>query len=370
MSEEERKTEIQKPKISRIETIKKLPKRNLILYIFGVFDAVLFLRSFNSLAWSILNAYDYINSIIEGFFVKQDFLLILSSLLTISLGFTAYGFLRKRKWAFLLYYCQLPLSIYFLINKITYLFNIYKLYDMQLNVLIASSIVLLAVAVRLIITIILHKNPPKYDNVTNDFSAKFERILVTLFFFAILTATVLFCINLIPRKYIRNPIRPKDFPAILIHPQNAYDPHFSTPSNDRRAKYSYSLSFFVGEPYPSEAVRNFFNNHLTSNGWQKLKYDLLNPNTSIYTNPLLPNLKTKLPDGTEGKWPLHCKEDWIGNEEENISIMFYYGPNQEGKLDLSRIYVNTTLFKQRSWINPYIKRYKKLHPGEFEQKTE
>lgn len=367
MSEEERK---EQPKISRIETIKKLPKRNLVLYIFGVFDAVLFLSSFDSLAWSILNANDYISRIIEGFFVKQDFLLILSSLLTISLGFTAYGFLRRRKWAFLLYYCQLPPSIYFIINKITYLFNIYKLYDMQLLVLIAFSIVLLAVAVRLIITIIIHKKPPKYDDVTNNFSAKFERILVALFFFAILTATVLFCINLISRKYIRNPIRPEDFPAILIHPQNAYDPDFSTPSNSRRAKYSYSLSFFVDEPYPSEVVRNFFNNHLTSNGWQKLKYDLLNPNIPIYKNPLLPNLKTTLPDSTEGKWPLSCKEDWISNEEEKISIMFDYGPDQEGKPDLSRVYVNTTLFKQRSWVNPYIKRYKQLHPEEFEQKTE
>jgi len=109
MSEEERKGQ---PKFSGIEMVKKLTKRNLILYIFGVIDTVLFLRSFDGLAWSILNVYDYISKIIEGFFVKQDFLIILSSLLILSHGFTAYGFLRKRKWAFFLYYCQLPLSIY------------------------------------------------------------------------------------------------------------------------------------------------------------------------------------------------------------------------------------------------------------------
>ena len=235
--------------------------------------------------------------------------------------------------------------------------------------LVAVSIVLLLVAVRLIITIILHKKPPKYDDVTNNFSAKFERILVALFFFTILIATVMFCIKLIPRKYIRNPIRPEDFPAILIHPQNAYDLDFSSPSNSRSVKYTYGLSFSVNEPYPSETVRNFFNNHLTSNGWQKLEYSLLNPNTPVYTNPLLPNLKTTLPDGTEGKWPLHCIEDWISDEEEHISIIFDHGPDQEGKPDLSRVYVNTTLFKQRSWVNPYIKRYKQLHPEEFEQKT-
>ena len=364
---EERK---EQPKISRIETIKKLPKRDLVLYIFGIFDAALFLSSFYSLAWSILNAHDYINRIVEGFFIKEDLLIILSSLLAISHGFTAYGFLRKRKWAFLLYYYRLPLSIYFLINKITYLFHIHKLYDMQLYVLIAFSMVLLGVALRLIITVIIHKNSPKYSDVTNNFSAKLERILITLFFFAILTSTTLFCINLIPRKYVRNPIRPGNFPAILIHPQNAYDRDYSTSSNDRTVKHSYGLSFFVDEPYPSEAVRKFFNDHLKSNGWQKLKYDLLNPNIPIYKNPLLPNLKTKLPDGTEGKWPLSCKEDWISNEEENISIRFDYGPDQDEKPDLSRVYVNTTLFKQRSWVNAYIKRYKQLHPEEFEQKTE
>jgi len=229
--------------------------------------------------------------------------------------------------------------------------------------------VLLGVAVRLIITIIIHKNSPKYSDVTNNFSAKLERILITLFFVAILTSAILFCINLIPREYVRNPIRPEDFPAILIHPQNAYDLDFSTPSNDRTVKHSYGLSFIVDEPYPSEGVRDFFNNHLTSNGWQKLKYSLLNPNIPIYKNPLLPNLKTTLPNGTEGKWPLHCVEDWISDEEEHISIIFDYGPDQEGKPDLSRVYVNTALFKQRSWVNPYIKRYKQLHPDEFERKT-
>jgi hypothetical protein len=75
MGEEERR---EQPKISRIETIKKLPKKGLVLYIFGVFDAVLFLVSFDSLGWSILNAYDYISNIIEGFFVKQDLLVIFS----------------------------------------------------------------------------------------------------------------------------------------------------------------------------------------------------------------------------------------------------------------------------------------------------
>ena len=350
--------------------IKKLPKRNLILYVFGVFDTVLFLISFDGVAWSILNAYDYIRRIVEGFFLKEDLLIILSNLLAISLGFTAYGFLRKRKWAFLLYYCRLPLSIYFLIRGIIYFFNIYKLYDMQLLVLIAASIVLLGATLRFIITIILHKKHSTYDNVTKNFSAKFERILVALFFFAILVTTAQFCIKLIPRKHIRNPIRPEDFPAILIHPQNAYDLDFSTPSNDRIAKCSYGLNFFVDEPYPSETVRNFFNNHLTSKGWKKLKYSLLNPNDPIYTNPLLPNLRTILPDGTEGKWPLHCIEDWISDEEEHISIIFYYGPDHEGKLYLNRVYVDATLFEQRSWINPYIKRYKQLHPEEFKQEVE
>lgn len=188
--------------------------------------------------------------------------------------------------------------------------------------------------------------------------------------------------------YKPNPIRPKDFPEILVAPEAAVSLDYSTPLNSKRAPHTYSLSFIVYDRYPSEKTRNFVKEHLKLNGWQRLNYHLLNPEVPIeYPNVLLYELyrdanasekeRCQAPKPTGGDWPLRWMENWLSKNDEHIDIIFEYvpldgekhAPPTEENLDLNRLYVNMTFFGQDSWVHPHISRYKELHPEEFDEST-
>ncbi|MHC4122891.1 MAG: hypothetical protein ACYSSI_04895 [Planctomycetota bacterium] len=261
-----------------------------------------------------------------------------------------------------------------MISMATQQYDVYKLYNYQMIYVIGTSLALLWIMARFVITVVLHKkNYISYsigaDGIKN--APRIEKLLVCLFVLSIVVVTIQFGINLIPKKHVRNLVRPENFPSILIVPDNAYDFDYLTPSNTKISKGVYSVNFFVDEPYPSDNLRNFFSNHFSSNGWQKLMYGLLNPKVPIYKNPIFPDSNAIfLPKGIEGKWPLNCEEDWINAEEDRISISFAYNRDPNNKLDLNKIQINMTFFNNQSWMNRYIKVYKQLHPEEFEEEND
>jgi len=175
-------------------------------------------------------------------------------------------------------------------------------------------------------------------------------------------------------SYKPNPIRPKDFPEILIAPENATLIDHSTPSNSRRVPHTYDLSFFVNEPYPSDDTYKFIEKHLSLNGWQRLKYDLLNPHSPHPQPSTLPQYLD--PDGVNMLFPkrkqkgnyflIWRKEDWVNKDDEHISVFRYYSANLATKeVHRDKIYVSMTFFGRESWIRAYILKYKKLHAEEF-----
>jgi hypothetical protein len=180
-------------------------------------------------------------------------------------------------------------------------------------------------------------------------------------------------------SYKPNPIRPKDFPEILIAPEHATLIDHSTPSNSRRVPHTYDLCFLVNDPYPSDDTYRFIEEHLSLNGWQRLKYDLLNPHSSHSQPTTLPKyldpetVNMLIPKGKQkGDYPINWREeDWVNKDDEHISVFLYYSADLATKeVHRDKIYVNMTLFGRESWIRTYILKYKKLHPEEFSKDAE
>lgn len=179
-------------------------------------------------------------------------------------------------------------------------------------------------------------------------------------------------------SYKPNPIRPKDFPEILIAPENAILLDHAAPSGSRSVPHTYGVHFVMDDPYPSDYTYKFIENHLSSNGWQRLNYDLLNPYSPApqvctvperldpeTVNMLFPKRKQK------GNYPCTWrKEDWVKDNEHISVILCYAADLATREVHRDKIYVNMTFFGRESWIRPHILKYKELHPKEFRKDVE
>jgi hypothetical protein len=77
--------------------------------------------------------------------------------LCISYLFSGYGFLRWKKWAFVLYYFQFPLRIAFCTGSFAFLSPMNALLGSPVPVYTIGSTILVGERARLIVTIIIHK---------------------------------------------------------------------------------------------------------------------------------------------------------------------------------------------------------------------
>jgi hypothetical protein len=174
--------------------------------------------------------------------------------------------------------------------------------------------------------------------------------------------------------YTPDPVRPANFPEVLVAPEGALLIDHATPAESRSAPDTYSLGFEIRDPYPSEKTRTFVETHLTEKGWQRLDYQLLNPDVPReYGHPLLYKLYSDSNnlDKYPRKDPLLFKDDWVSKEGQHIGVMAYYYVNLKTKdVDYNRLFVNMSLFGRQSWVYPRILEYKRLHPEEFEDPNE
>lgn len=187
--------------------------------------------------------------------------------------------------------------------------------------------------------------------------------------------------------YKPDPIRPKDFPDILIAPKNAVLIDHATPSKSQCAPYIYHLCFVVEDPYPSEETHSFIEEHLRSHGWQRLKYHLLNPDVPASRTPMLgiewpqtvpesldpESVDMLLAKGEQkGDYPVrYIMEDWVSENDQHVGVMLYYRADlATKKVHRDKVYVNLTLFERESWILPYIVSYRQLHPEEFQDSND
>jgi len=188
---------------------------------------------------------------------------------------------------------------------------------------------------------------------------KWVKVLIPLSAFVVIvcSAVAIWYVRRHHDVYTIHSIRPKDFPEILIVPEQAERVDYSSPSNTHRAPHTYRLSFVKKDPYPSENTLNFIREHLQSNGWQRLKYDLLNPHSPLWQAPFVPEyLDPNTVDilfpkrKQKGNYPvLWRKEDWI-KDDENINVALYYSSDlTTKKVNRDRLYVNLSSFGRKSW---------------------
>jgi endonuclease/exonuclease/phosphatase family metal-dependent hydrolase len=108
--------------------------------------------------------------------------------------------------------------------------------------------------------------------------------------------------------------------------------------------------------------------HLESHGCRQLKYSLLNPQIPVTHDPF-----------GLGKLDIRFVEDWLDKNDNNISIIYILLLKPEkidkskiqdisvidaNNYDYNRIYLYMFYHGQKSWIQPFISKYKELHPEE------
>jgi hypothetical protein len=126
----------------------------------------------------------------------------------------------------------------------------------------------------------------------------------------------------------------------------------------------------VKDPYPSENTRKFIREYLRSNGWQRLNYNLMNPDKPLSKRSLSlflpPDANFIPPEEQKEDWPLVWEENWV---KDNESITVYLAHLEPGTKQVCRdkVCVSLVLFDRKSWIVSWISRYKKLHPEEFKE---
>ena len=205
------------------------------------------------------------------------------------------------------------------------------------------------------------------------------KILLAFFSFVILA---IFLVSIWYMKkhrdaYTINPVRPKEFPEILIVSEDAQRIDYSSPADTRRAAHTYMVSYEVNDPYPSERTYDFITKRLTSNGWQRLRYDLLNPQSPLWQAPFVPEyLDPNTVDilfpkrKQKGSYPvLWRKENWIKYDDYIIVTLSYFADLSTKKVDRDRLHVGLEFFGRDSWIKPWILKYKQIHPEEFDEGT-
>jgi len=159
------------------------------------------------------------------------------------------------------------------------------------------------------------------------------------------------------KKPVLNSVRPEDCPDVLIVPEDAFSINYSTPSNSRCAPNTYHLGFMLREQYPAENIRNFFEKHLKSHGWRKLKYRLMGPELKAgnWTVDSLPDSTTQTRNWEGG---------WVNDKDDVILIFLEYSSRQTNENESNVLYVTFALYKKES-IKGFLSRYKHFHPEEF-----
>ncbi len=131
----------------------KLTAPTLILIIFGLLDAISFFRAIPFL-------YKLIYSLFTIDFHTWKFVALFNVLyiiLALSFAFSAYGFIRQRRWAFILYYSQIPFRILYFSLSLGFITLINIPFQSKTLNLTLLGIVVLAEIARLVLTIVIHR---------------------------------------------------------------------------------------------------------------------------------------------------------------------------------------------------------------------
>lgn len=133
-----------------------------------------------------------------------------------------------------------------------------------------------------------------------------------------------------------NPIRPADFPSLLVPPANAQSVDYFAPlTSKNHAADTYSLSYWMDEPYPAENTRRSIRETLSSQGWRR-RSSMLTPQWGIWDLP------------SEDEEAQRWLADWVNDKGESIRIILMYTLPKSTAAELNRLFVRIEFFGQNS----------------------
>jgi hypothetical protein len=141
---------------------KGITKRDAVLIAFGILDALNFLlflpRLIRLIYYLCLFSRPPDGLFFESFMFASGLVLVA---LYVTYPFSAYGFIYRKRWAFLLYYLQFPFRMLLFSTSLGFLSYITKPFQSLTLHYILGIIMLLAESARLAISIVLHKKSVK-----------------------------------------------------------------------------------------------------------------------------------------------------------------------------------------------------------------
>ena len=158
------------------------------------------------------------------------------------------------------------------------------------------------------------------------------------------------------RSYERNPVRPEEFPAMLVPPDGAESVDYWVLSKEERTHDTYGLSFFVRDSYPGQETQDFIKEVLEGAGCRKLEFDFIcecvRPEWAFCNGP--------------GEPYYRLAEDWLNASEETIYVIFeYVTPPGKDHIDTDILCVQLMYATRNTRDQQWLLSYKREHPEEF-----
>ena len=88
-------------------------------------------------------------------------LMLFHTIVVLSLLFSAFGLVSQKRWAFILSYCQFPFRYVFMLLSFAFISIFFPRHQTPVYITPAIIIAMILEIVRLVITIIIHKNSNK-----------------------------------------------------------------------------------------------------------------------------------------------------------------------------------------------------------------
>lgn len=156
--------------------------------------------------------------------------------------------------------------------------------------------------------------------------------------------------------------QPEDFPVYLQVPPGATDARY------RGGNRPYL--YFTGEdPYPASKTVGFITANLEEAGWNKLEYDLLDPNFRSshlegWYSPLGRWFGPSDANSEHGSKRKPCLWDayWINDRDETVHVSLGYRLSEERKTDWTTLHCNISQSPPDPWQLQRIRQYRRIHP--------
>lgn len=158
-------------------------------------------------------------------------------------------------------------------------------------------------------------------------------------------------------SHVGSDVRPEDFPDFLFAPNNARDIIYLSPLTGGIVEHSYSIYYYVDEPYPPAQTIQYIHELLSHGGFQRLEHLLDDPLNKV--GQWRPTRVDR--DGFEGR---QWRESWISDNDESVNVrLSRHHPIVADNPEVLEVHM--LYHTHKSYWKNLIEQYRELYPNEF-----